>query len=97
MNPGYRVAHCDEHGEQQATCVCRHIIQTLRDEVPRGFWTSEDPDNPRPDAWCDECEANVQAAGGEWNEESEALAGVSLLCGACYDRAAAINKGRANQ
>lgn len=96
MSPNYKVIHCIEHGEQQATFVCQHIVQTLRDTVPRGFWTSDNPDNPRPDAWCDACEARVQETGGEWDDESEAFAGVSLLCGACYDRAVAINKGKAN-
>jgi len=92
-----KVIQCDEHGEQQATYVCQHIIQTLRDSKPRGFWTSDDPDNLRPDAWCAKCEAKVQETNGEWNDESEAIAGVSVLCGACYDRAIAINRGRINQ
>ena len=93
----FKRVHCKEHGIQQATFVCRHIIQTLRDGKPRGFWTSDIPGNPRPDAWCAECEAKVQACGGEWNDESEAFAGVSLLCGGCYDRAVSINKGRINR
>jgi hypothetical protein len=97
MNTVKRVIHCDEHGEQQATYVCQHIIQTLSDGKPRGFWASGNPENPRPDAWCAECEAKVQEAGGEWSDESEAFAGVSLLCGACYDRAIAINKGQINK
>jgi hypothetical protein len=33
----------------------------------------------------------VQATGGEWNDESEGFAKVSLMCGACYDRAKAMN------
>lgn len=41
---------CGEHGEQQATFVCQHIVMTIRDHVPRGFfWATGDPDNPRPD------------------------------------------------
>lgn len=85
---------CCEHGEQQATYVCQHIVQSLRDGQPRGFWSSEaSPDNPRPDSWCDECEAVVNRV-GEWNDESEAFAGVTLLCGACYDRAKQMNSGR---
>ncbi len=82
--------HCDKHGEQQATFVCQHVVQTLVDGRPRGFWTSDNPDNPRPDAWCDDCEVRVQRD-GEWNDENEALAGVTLLCGACYDQARALN------
>lgn len=82
---------CCQHGQQQATYVCQHIIQTLRDGKPRGFFSSEEsPENPRPDSWCGECEDLVNRI-GEWNDESESFAGVSLLCGACYDRAKELN------
>lgn len=82
---------CREHGKQQAAYVCRHIVQSLGDGKPRGFWSSEaSPDNPRPDSWCSECEEMVNRV-GEWNDESEAFAGVKLLCGACYDRAKLMN------
>lgn len=82
-----QVVECALHGPQQATFVCRHVVQSLRDDQPRGFWTSEvSLDNPRPDAWCTECEELVNRV-GEWNDATEAFAGVTLLCGACYDRA----------
>ena len=87
-----RTITCHEHGEQQETFVCQHVVQMLRDGIPRGFfWAHDGSDNPRPDAWCATCEAAVSANGGEWNDELEAVAGVSLLCGACYDRAKNIN------
>jgi len=44
---------------------------------------------PRGDAWCSACEeVRVREGGstGDWNERSEAFAGIKLLCGACYDR-----------
>ncbi|GDY26276.1 hypothetical protein AHAT_21660 [Agarivorans sp. Toyoura001] len=78
---------CSIHGLQQETFVCQHIVQTVKDGVPRGFWWANDPDNQRPNAWCSACEMKVQETGGEWTEESESFAGVSLLCGACYDLA----------
>ena len=82
---------CSEHGKQQATYVCQHIVQGLKDNKPKGFWSSEEsPDNLRPDSWCSECEAMVSRI-GEWNDESEAFAGVTLLCGSCYDRAKSMN------
>ena len=82
---------CAEHGKQQATYVCQHVAETLADGQPRGFWWANDPDIPRPDAWCSECEAKVQQTGGDWKNESKAFAGVTLLCGACYDKAKEIN------
>ena len=92
-----QIVECAEHGDQQATYVCQHIIQTLKDGIPRGFWTSDDQENPRPDAWCSDCEEVVQEKNGEWDDESEEFAGVTLLCGACYDRAIEINNGLINE
>lgn len=94
MSEESQYVECDKHGKQQATFVCQHVAQSLRDGRPRGFWWStESPENPRPDAWCSECEVRVNAA-GEWNDETEAFAGVTLICGACYDRAKALNLGK---
>tara|TARA_R110001599_G_C12225620_1_gene657670 strand:+ start:1781 stop:2092 length:312 start_codon:yes stop_codon:yes gene_type:complete len=91
MSAGDGYVECCEHGKQQATYVCQHIVQGLQDGEPRGFWSSgERPDNSRPDSWCSACEEVVNRA-GEWNDESEAFAGVKLLCGACYDRAKEMN------
>ena len=85
---------CLTHGKQPATFVCQHILETLNDGIPRGFWWStEDPENPRPDAWCNECEIKVNEA-GEWNDETEGFAGVKLICGVCYDKVRALNLGK---
>ncbi|MHC4234794.1 MAG: hypothetical protein ACYSUQ_06735 [Planctomycetota bacterium] len=90
MNTRTGTVECAEHGTKQATFVCQHIFQGLRDGRMVDFFWAEDPDNPRPDAWCAACEERVQSTGGEWTDESEAFAGVTLLCGACYDRAKAL-------
>jgi hypothetical protein len=87
-----QLVECAEHGPQPITYVCQHLLQSLRDGLPRGFWTAEpSPEEPRPDAWCDACEALVSAA-GEWNDENEAFAGIKVICGACYDRVRAMNQ-----
>ena len=39
-----------------------------------------------PDAWCDDCELILVAHGG-WNETSEELVSIKLLCSGCYERA----------
>lgn len=94
MDEENKMVECNEHGVQQATFVCQHVIQSLRDNIPRGFWSAEEsPENPRPDSWCTECEELVNSV-GEWNDETEAFAGVTLLCGACYDRAKEMNAGQ---
>jgi hypothetical protein len=78
---------CDRHGPSSATFVCQHVANG----VGVGLFTSaEDPDDPRPDAWCAACEAMVNAAGG-WDERTEAIAGITLLCESGYDEARARN------
>lgn len=37
--------------------------------------------NPHPDAWCSKCQQIRVDHAGEWNETSEALIKVRLLCG----------------
>jgi hypothetical protein len=89
----FDAVECPKHGEQDSTFVCRHIVSSLRTGSPVGFIQSvENPEDPRPDAWCSECEKVRIEEGGEWNDQSEAFAGVTLLCGACYDEARELNR-----
>jgi hypothetical protein len=81
---------CERHGPQPETFVCQHIVQTLRDRRPVGFYWSTESQSARPDAWCSACNERVDAAGGEWTPEAEAAAGVSVLCATCYDEAKAL-------
>jgi hypothetical protein len=71
------------HGETEEAFVCSHL---LGDSVGRGF-NRKDPnaEHPFPDAWCDDCEL-IRAAHNGWNEESEKLLKISLLCSGCYER-----------
>ncbi len=82
---------CCEHGKQQEAFVCQHTIESLKDGKPRGFWWSiEQPENSRPDAWCSECEDLVNKT-GEWEGEAEEFANIKILCGVCYDNAKLLN------
>jgi hypothetical protein len=92
MDPRSGSVECGVHGSQEATFVCRHLVQSLREERAIGSWTAGGGAGSRPDAWCTACETKVQGTGGEWTAESEAFAGVSLLCGACYDRLRELNR-----
>lgn len=76
---------CAEHGERQATFVCRHIVEG----AGRGFnfAVSDDDDQVAwPDAWCDECNEVYEAEDG-WSEENEAVLAVTAICDFCYMRA----------
>jgi hypothetical protein len=86
--------HCATHGDQPRTLVCQHIAQGLASGQRVGFfWTSYDPGNPRPDAWCLECENRVRQEGGEWVGVALEHLGPKVLCGECYDFAKAFNLG----
>ena len=82
---------CNVHGPQQTTFVCTHILDGLREGKRVGFHTAVEPDNHRPDAWCDECERRFQEADGEWEGEPEAKAQIKIFCGLCYGRAKTLH------
>jgi hypothetical protein len=86
--------HCDIHGIQQETFVCQHIAQGVVTKKRVGFfWTSHDPHNRRPDAWCQACQERLRATDGEWVGETEAHLDPKVLCGACYDLAKKFHMG----
>jgi hypothetical protein len=74
---------CATHGEAQETFVCTHLAG---DAVALGF-NRDDPteDVPFPDACCDDCEL-IRSTHGGWNDESQKLVKISLLCCRCYER-----------
>jgi len=75
---------CGTHGECFKTFVCTHL---LGESAGLGFNRNEpDEGNPFPDAWCDDCEI-IRAAHNGWNDESQKLSKISLLCSGCYERA----------
>ena len=76
--------HCAIHGECEPAFVCSHLVG---ETVGLGFNRSEpERDNPFPNAWCDDCEL-IRAEHDGWNEQSEKLIKISLLCSGCYERA----------
>ena len=86
----HKTVHCERHGDRREAFVCDHLLRGMR----QGFFAADDPGNPHPDAWCFKCDQIRTAhAGvdGEWNEKSEALLKVRLVCGDCYDEIKARN------
>jgi hypothetical protein len=79
----YETVHCDRHGDRRKAYVCHHLLHGTR----QGFFTASDEEetNPHPDAWCSKCQQIRLDHGGEWNETSEALLKVRLVCGDCYE------------
>lgn len=75
---------CSTHGEAWTTYVCSHLSG---DSVALGF-NREEPSAEKqfPDAWCDACE-KIRTMHDGWNEQSEKLTKIKLLCSGCYERA----------
>lgn len=76
--------HCDTHGETQRALVCDH----LADHTAAGLGFNRDEpadDDPFPDAWCNDCEVIFQTHNG-WNDESQKLVRIRLVCCYCYER-----------
>jgi hypothetical protein len=84
---GGRFVQCATHGRVQAAFVCRHLVEQLRQPRPGriGFFrpAARDGEPEELQAWCRECDAVLDRV-GEWNDESEAFAGVTLICSGCY-------------
>lgn len=87
MSNRTEIVECDEHGRSHAAFVCQHLARGSG----LGFFYASGSDDPRPDAWCAECDAVMMAADG-WNEENEKTAGITLLCASCYDNAKMRNQ-----
>src|SRR5678815_1640582 len=89
-----KLVTCTTHGVQPRALVCQHIVQGLRDRARVGFyWAAEDPADPRPDAWCRECEQRVRLTNGEWVGQALEQLQPKVLCGVCYDAARTFNLG----
>jgi hypothetical protein len=81
---------CDTHGSARAAFVCQHTLQSLQDAKARGFISVRDP-NGCINAYCHECDAVLQSHGGNWNDESEAFASITLVCEGCATKVATLN------
>jgi len=77
---------CAIHGEAAPAFVCSHLAGH---SVGLGFnWSEpdEDDEDQSPSGWCDNCDLIFEAH-GEWNEESEKLIQIKLLCIRCFEQA----------
>jgi len=88
MHESTKTVNCDQHGKQQETFVCEHLLYGEK----LGFHIADDElGNPRPDAWCSNCEL-IRQEFGDWTDEAMKLVKIKLLCGACYDRVRLLNE-----
>jgi len=85
-----RLVNCPNHGSQNEAFVCRHLLETLEDDVPRGVLWSKDKDGAY-NAYCQRCDNLLEEGGGEWTDELGRKAGVTLICEGCMMKIFAIN------
>lgn len=81
---------CPVHGTEDPAFVCRHL--NLSQAV--GFIEGFDPQDPEAElyhAWCRACDA-VLMREEDWNDRSEAFAGVRMVCRGCYREMRALNR-----
>jgi hypothetical protein len=86
MSEDDRAVECDAHGRSDAAFVCKHLA-CARPNAVLGFHQAQiDPQNREwgdLQGWCDRCD-EVFLAEGEWNDASEAFAGITLVCSGCF-------------
>ena len=84
---GGETIHCERHGNRRKAYVCDHLFHG----EALGFYSSTPSSaDPHPDAWCVSCE-DIRLAHGGWNDESEALIKIRLVCGDCYELIRSLN------
>jgi hypothetical protein len=79
LPPKHSTVHCHLHGETAPAFLCEHLLNGTR----LGFIYDTDSENPTPDAWCANCEL-IRVQHGGWDEVSEALTKIKLVCATCY-------------
>lgn len=77
---------CGTHGKQPQTFVCVHIIESVKDGEPKGFWWSRSEDGIW-DAICNECNSLSQEA-----FDALGAANIKTICLGCYEDAAVLNE-----
>ncbi|MEO1243947.1 MAG: hypothetical protein AAFX54_18715 [Pseudomonadota bacterium] len=77
---------CGTHGEQPQTFVCVHIIESVKDGEPKGFWWSRSEDGIW-DAVCDACNNLSQEAFDALGPDN-----IGIICLGCFEDAAALNE-----
>lgn len=97
MSENQNKVECCDHGLRNRAYVCQHLV---RSEF-KGFWEPFDSDstktynNDELNAWCDECDIILNEQ-GEWNDISEAFAGIKLICDVCFFGMKDLNSGSSN-
>ncbi len=95
-----RKVNCGKHGQVGPAFICTHLAEEGWTRYVGFNQAPVDPHNRQwgdLNAWCTECE-RVLARCGEWDDESEAFAKITLTCEVCFAKIASVqNKLRQEQ
>ena len=87
---------CGRHGETRATFICAHMNRDWLDgRAPTMVCQEPIEDDPFPDAWCEDCEAEFQAVRDQLTDGFSPTGGLVALCARFYEdmRAVAAEAG----
>jgi hypothetical protein len=87
---------CNVHEKQRSAFVCKHLLGPSKVGFNEAFDTVEGMELGEDDdfqAWCDQCEA-IRQKEGEWNDNSQALIEIKLVCEKCYFEMKELNLGQ---
>jgi len=73
---------CGTHGEVGPAFVCGHLLRDRSTAL--GFNPATPEPGEEPQAWCDDCDRAVLAA-GDWTPELEERADIRLICEFCFE------------
>jgi hypothetical protein len=85
-----RKVNCTKHGEEELAIACIHVCREIDSGVNVGFFWHAESTNPRPDAWCRECEKWSLAHPDDPIEEWMRVADFQFLCVRCWDDAKTV-------
>ncbi|WP_165183891.1 hypothetical protein [Caulobacter soli] len=70
--------------------MCQHLVEGVGLGFNEPYGKQDEDASDEQAAWCDRCE-EARLAGGGWTPQSEAQAGISLICAVCFEASRARN------
>ena len=86
-----QMIQCEKHGAGELVHVCNHIVQSMRDNEPRGLFAWKDAEGTTC-AWCQECALRAEASEQGPNRVPLKFQ-VENVCLQCFENVRALNGG----
>jgi hypothetical protein len=86
-----KIIQCEKHGAGELVHVCNHIVQSIRDNKPRGVYVWKD-DEGVTCAWCNDCALRAEASDQGPNRVPLKFQ-VENVCNQCFETVRVLNDG----